>query len=376
MRAIVALRSRLDGRRLKYRGEVRNGSRPSSTFARPANHHVHQRAAHHRRRRRHRRRAMDAGNMMKPMLARGELRLVRGDHAGPEYCKHREDAALGAVSTGVRPASRRWRHHRHPCAGSKTATRLPGAHLRLGAGGSCHFGDRYIIAFHCPTEPSTWSTRATSRLRMEVDSRPVRSTRSAAGAGWRSKVALSKRRRGVGGAVGQAALQAGRPEREVGRAHPLANEERDRNRPRPQEQLEACARRSERAERDGDAGQGRRAAPDASGWRRSSTRRCAWAQAREQVMLKGGRSRRSPTCRRPIPAVGCWKGETASCCAWKTSWASRIIGQPAVPQSLMRCGAAPNRSVRPQPAHRGTFAFPRPDRCQQRPEKPKGAGRR
>jgi ATP-dependent Clp protease ATP-binding subunit ClpB len=54
---------------------------------------LHRRAAHHRRRRR-REGAMDAGNMLKPMLARGELRCI-GATTLDEYRKYIEkDAAL------------------------------------------------------------------------------------------------------------------------------------------------------------------------------------------------------------------------------------------------------------------------------------------
>ena len=62
--------------------------------------------------------AMDAGNMIKPMLARGELRLI-GATTLDEYRKYIEkDAALERrFQPVVRRTSRRWRTPSPSCAG-------------------------------------------------------------------------------------------------------------------------------------------------------------------------------------------------------------------------------------------------------------------
>ncbi len=62
--------------------------------------------------------AMDAGNMLKPMLARGELRAV-GATTLDEYRKHIEkDAGAGApLPAGATWASRPWRTRSRSCAG-------------------------------------------------------------------------------------------------------------------------------------------------------------------------------------------------------------------------------------------------------------------
>ena len=68
--------------------------------------------------------AMDAGNMLKPMLARGELRMV-GATTLDEYRRaDREGPRAGApVPAGLRRASRRSRTPSRSCAGSRAATR-------------------------------------------------------------------------------------------------------------------------------------------------------------------------------------------------------------------------------------------------------------
>ena len=105
---------------------------------------------------------MDAGNMLKPMLARGELRMI-GATTLDEYRKHIEkDAALERRFQPVfvgEPIGRG--HHRHPAR--------PEGALR-GAPRRAHPGLRPRVArpccptatspaASCPTRPSTSSTR-------------------------------------------------------------------------------------------------------------------------------------------------------------------------------------------------------------------------
>jgi ATP-dependent Clp protease ATP-binding subunit ClpB len=119
--------------------------------------------------------AMDAGNMLKPMLARGELRMV-GATTLDEYRKRIEkDAALErrfqqvfvgepsvedtiAILRGLK--SRYEAHHQ---------VQISDAALVAAA----TLSDRYITARFLPDKAIDLVDEAASRLRMEIDSRPV-----------------------------------------------------------------------------------------------------------------------------------------------------------------------------------------------------------
>ncbi len=119
--------------------------------------------------------AMDAGNMLKPMLARGELRLV-GATTLDEYREYIEkDAALErrfqqvlvgepsvedtiAILRGLK--SRYEAHHKVQISdGSLVA--------------AATLSDRYITSRFLPDKAIDLIDEAASRLRMEIDSRPV-----------------------------------------------------------------------------------------------------------------------------------------------------------------------------------------------------------
>ncbi len=119
--------------------------------------------------------AMDAGNMIKPMLARGELRLV-GATTLDEYRKHIEkDPALERrfqqVYVGeptvedtigiLRGLKERYEVHH--------GVRITDAALVAAA----TLSDRYITARFLPDKAIDLVDEAGSRLRMEIDSRPV-----------------------------------------------------------------------------------------------------------------------------------------------------------------------------------------------------------
>ncbi|MFC4005447.1 ATP-dependent chaperone ClpB [Prauserella oleivorans] len=119
--------------------------------------------------------AMDAGNMIKPMLARGELRMV-GATTLDEYRKHIEkDAALErrfqqvfvgepSVEDAVgilRGLKERYEVHH--------GVRITDAALVAAA----TLSDRYITARYLPDKAIDLVDEAASRLRMEIDSRPV-----------------------------------------------------------------------------------------------------------------------------------------------------------------------------------------------------------
>jgi ATP-dependent Clp protease ATP-binding subunit ClpB len=119
--------------------------------------------------------AMDAGNMIKPMLARGELRMV-GATTLDEYRKHIEkDAALerrfqqvfvGEPSVEdtvgiLRGLKERYEVHH--------GVRITDGALVAAA----TLSDRYITARFLPDKAIDLIDEAASRLRMEIDSRPV-----------------------------------------------------------------------------------------------------------------------------------------------------------------------------------------------------------
>jgi ATP-dependent Clp protease ATP-binding subunit ClpB len=119
--------------------------------------------------------AMDAGNMIKPMLARGELRMV-GATTLDEYRKHIEkDAALerrfqqvlvGEPSVEdtvgiLRGLKDRYEVHH--------GVRITDSALVAAA----TLSDRYITSRFLPDKAIDLVDEAASRLRMEIDSRPV-----------------------------------------------------------------------------------------------------------------------------------------------------------------------------------------------------------
>ncbi|MDC5696756.1 ATP-dependent chaperone ClpB [Intrasporangium calvum] len=119
--------------------------------------------------------AMDAGNMLKPMLARGELRLV-GATTLDEYRKHIEkDAALerrfqqvfvGEPSVEDTIAILRGLKERYEAHHKVTI-----ADAALVAAST--LSDRYITGRKLPDKAIDLIDEAASRLRMEIDSSPV-----------------------------------------------------------------------------------------------------------------------------------------------------------------------------------------------------------
>ncbi|MDX6297199.1 MAG: ATP-dependent Clp protease ATP-binding subunit ClpB [Nocardioidaceae bacterium] len=119
--------------------------------------------------------AMDAGNMLKPMLARGELRLI-GATTLDEYREHIEkDAALErrfqqiyvgepsvedtvAILRGLK--ERYEAHHKVSIADSALVA-------------AATLSDRYITGRQLPDKAIDLIDEASSRLRMEIDSSPI-----------------------------------------------------------------------------------------------------------------------------------------------------------------------------------------------------------
>ncbi|MEW2501853.1 ATP-dependent chaperone ClpB [Amycolatopsis sp. NPDC047767] len=205
--------------------------------------------------------AMDAGNMIKPMLARGELRMV-GATTLDEYRQHIEkDAALERrfqqVLVGepspedtiaiLRGLKERYEVHH--------GVRITDAALVAAA----TLSDRYITARFLPDKAIDLVDEAASKLRMEIDSRPVEidEVERAVRRMEIEEMALSKE----DDAASLERLSALRAELAEKRETLTAltarwqNEKGSIERVRElKEQLEQLRGESERAERDGDLG--------------------------------------------------------------------------------------------------------------------------
>ena len=119
---------------------------------------------------------MDAGNMLKPMLARGELRLI-GATTLDEYRQHIEkDPALERRFQPVLVGEPRSpRTPSRSCAGSRARTRRTTGSRSPTPRWSRRRSSPTATSprASCRTRPSTSIDEAASRLRMEIDSRPV-----------------------------------------------------------------------------------------------------------------------------------------------------------------------------------------------------------
>ncbi|MBF6224883.1 ATP-dependent chaperone ClpB [Nocardia abscessus] len=205
--------------------------------------------------------AMDAGNMIKPMLARGELRLV-GATTLDEYRKHIEkDAALerrfqqvlvGEPSVEdtigiLRGIKDRYEVHH--------GVRITDSALVAAA----TLSDRYITSRFLPDKAIDLVDESASRLRMEIDSRPVEidEVERAVRRLEIEEVALAKET----DAASKQRLDKLRAELADGREKlnqlttRWQNEKNAIDQVRAlKEELEALRGQSERAERDGDLG--------------------------------------------------------------------------------------------------------------------------
>ena len=118
---------------------------------------------------------MDASNLLKPMLARGELHSI-GATTLDEYRKHIEkDAALERRFQPVSSTSRRSRRRSRSCAACASATRSTTACASRTRRSSPRptLSDRYITERFLPDKAIDLVDEAASRLRMEIDSMPV-----------------------------------------------------------------------------------------------------------------------------------------------------------------------------------------------------------
>ncbi len=312
---------------------------------------------------------LDAGNMIKPMLARGELRLV-GATTLDEYRQHIEkDAALErrfqqvlvgepsvADTVGIlRGLKERYEVHH--------GVRITDSALVAAA----TLSDRYITSRFLPDKAIDLVDEAGSRLRMEIDSRPVEVDESERVVRRLEieEVALTGET-DAGSQVRLAALQA-----ELADARERLDELTTRWQNEKasiegvrvlKERLEGLRGESERAERDGNLG---RAAELRYGLVPTTERELAEAST---VLARAG----DPLLKEEvgpddvadvvaawtgIPAGRLLEGETAKLLRMEEVLAARVVGQPvavaAVSDAVRRARAGVSDPDRPT----GSFLF-------------------
>ena len=129
------------------------------------------------------RHAVDAANMLKPMLARGELRCSRCDDSRRVPQAHREGRrARAPVPAGLRRRAFGRGHDRHPPrpeGALRGATASASATLRSSLLRAV-LSDRYISDRQLPDKAIDLVDESASRLRMEIDSSPLSSTKPSA----------------------------------------------------------------------------------------------------------------------------------------------------------------------------------------------------
>jgi ATP-dependent Clp protease ATP-binding subunit ClpB len=313
--------------------------------------------------------SMDAGNMIKPMLARGELRMV-GATTLDEYRKHIEkDAALerrfqqvfvGEPSVEdtvgiLRGLKERYEVHH--------GVRITDSALVAAA----TLSDRYITARFLPDKAIDLIDEAASRLRMEIDSRPVEidEVERAVRRLEIEEISLSKED-DPASKQRLAALRAELAEKREqlsGLTARWQNEKGAIEKVRElKEQLEQLRGESERAERDGDLG---RAAELRYGripsLEKDLEKHTAVAATTEQVMLK---EEVGPddvadvvSSWTGIPAGRLLEGETAKLLRMEDALAERVVGQAeavrAVSDAVRRARAGVADPDRPT----GSFLF-------------------
>jgi ATP-dependent Clp protease ATP-binding subunit ClpB len=313
--------------------------------------------------------AMDAGNMIKPMLARGELRMV-GATTLDEYRQRIEkDPALerrfqqvfvGEPSVEdtvgiLRGLKERYEVHH--------GVRITDAALVAAA----TLSDRYITARFLPDKAIDLIDEAASRLRMEIDSRPVEidSVERAVRRLEIEEMALAKES-DAASVERLAALRAELAEQKEALAALTARWQNEKGAIESvrelKEQLEALRGESERAERDGDLG---RAAELRYGRIPALERQLAEATAvtapDADVMLK---EEVGPddvadvvSAWTGIPAGRMLEGETAKLLRMEDELGRRVVGQAeavrAVSDAVRRARAGIADENRPT----GSFLF-------------------
>ncbi|HYQ64370.1 ATP-dependent chaperone ClpB [Actinophytocola sp.] len=314
--------------------------------------------------------AMDAGNMIKPMLARGELRMV-GATTLDEYRQHIEkDAALerrfqqvlvGEPSVEDTVAILRGLKERYEV---HHGVRITDSSLVAAS----TLSDRYITARFLPDKAIDLVDEAASRLRMEIDSRPVEidEVERAVRRLEIEEMALEKED-DPASKQRLAALRAELAEKQEALTALTARWQNEKgvieNVRDLKEQLEQLRGESERAERDGDLGRaaelryGRIPALEKD----LETATATAERAEEKAMLK---EEVGPddvadvvSAWTGIPAGRLLEGETAKLLRMEDALAQRVVGQEeavrAVSDAVRRARAGVADPDRPT----GSFLF-------------------
>ncbi|MET8993989.1 ATP-dependent chaperone ClpB [Amycolatopsis sp. Hca4] len=314
--------------------------------------------------------AMDAGNMIKPMLARGELRMV-GATTLDEYRQHIEkDAALERrfqqVLVGepspedtiaiLRGLKERYEVHH--------GVRITDAALVAAA----TLSDRYITARFLPDKAIDLVDEAASKLRMEIDSRPVEidEVERAVRRLEIEEMALAKE----SDAASKERLNALRAELAEKRETLTAltarwqNEKGSIERVRElKEQLEQLRGESERAERDGDLGKaaelryGRIPALE----KEFEAATAANEASQQNVMLKEEVGADDVadvvSAWTGIPAGRLLEGETGKLLRMEEELTKRVIGQPEAVQVVADAVRRSRAGVADPDRPTGSFLF-------------------
>ena len=313
--------------------------------------------------------AMDAGNMLKPMLARGELRMV-GATTLDEYRQHIEkDPALERRfqpvlvgepsvedSIGIlRGLKERYEAHH--------GVRITDAALVAAA----TLSDRYVTARFLPDKAIDLIDEAASRLRMEIDSRPVevdeveRAVRRleieemalAKEDDDASKARLERLRADLADRREELSRLTARwqQEKRVIDGIRLANEELD---DRPRRGGAGRARRR--------PGTGRRAAlrPDPRARAQARRGRRTPCPPRTRCSRRRSAPTTSPRSSAPGPAfrpAACSRARLRSCCGWRTPSARRVVGQNAAVQAVSDAVRRARAGISDPDRPTGSFLF-------------------
>ena len=311
--------------------------------------------------------AMDAGNMLKPMLARGELRMI-GATTLDEYRERIEkDPALErrfqqvfvgeptvedtiAILRGLKEKYEA--HHKVAITDSALVA-------------AATLSNRYITSRQLPDKAIDLVDEAASRLRMEIDSSPGGDRRAAApGRPAEDGGAALKRETDAASVERLAKLRADladKSEELVAHARRWDAEKQGLNRVGDlKKRLDELRMLLERAQRDGDLEQARGCStprsPRSSAARRARSRRAtapAWCARRWPGRRRRGRRAPGPAS----PSAGCSRARPRSCCGWRRSSAAassaRRRPSQAVSDAVRRARAGISDPDRPT----GSFLF-------------------
>ena len=312
--------------------------------------------------------AMDAGNMIKPMLARGELRMV-GATTLDEYREHIEkDPALERRFQQVLVGEPSVEDTIGILRGLKERYEVHhGVRITDGAiVAAATLSDRYVTARFLPDKAIDLVDEAASRLRMEIDSRPVEvdEVERAVRRMEIEEMALSKED-DASSLERLAALREDLADRRQELAELTARWQQDKTHieriQRIKEELETVRLDAERAERDGDLA---RAAELRYGRLPELERSLATAESSVQTgdsMLKEevGPDDIAEVVQAwtGIPAGRLLEGETQKLLRMEDGLAARVVGQPdavrAVSDAVRRARSGVADPDRPT----GSFLF-------------------